>query len=640
MSSILFFFLAVSLLLFGRSTHSTSNNSDFSDTSYCNGDWHQHNKTSSTSSPYGDYTLHASRTGYDPNHSSTTVAKYLREACPAQQAGYSCYYTQPDKREHWEMLERRQYIPHNTSTCHPFTPHKFLHLLKNRRLLLLGDSVMGQTWESLVCALYNLPGLTTHLFTYFSQHPNNAHNPLLVPVPIDFSKLGQQNPLHGHILAGYLAVRELNITIAYTNNHTMDIVGLYRLTEHDVVIINMGLHYNERDHTLYETKALPILRQEIENLYGIQREDQTSNYTTTANTNTTATMIKPPILLVTETTPQHYQTDNGYYPDDDQIRKAGCGIRRNQPIYDSTINIRRDDWRNIALHKEFDLLVKANILSFIPINRPLQSQYDAHAGGREDCTHWCYPSGIQKYIHLMYYNAIRRRLKSEGAEYDHQTSVIEERPRHNNSQFVEDITWRLHPSLRNGDIVCFVRKGAIHECYRVERGYLRQYADYVTLKHYENIDLINNQQLGISYVSKHYPQIRLIEHPLEIGDYVLGEIIRLNAIAISSAETPYPTNTTAADSTQQQKQQSHQTQVNNKVHFDTHKSQGVVENTQRPKVIVYSTPAHGNQDKSLAQSSKFVKADKTDNKIIKNKRIENHEWNGIRNVEKRKPPHS
>ena len=216
-----------------------------------------------------DYLLNGARTRYDPVHISKSVHKFLREACPAQQAGYSCYYTDTNDEERPKILEQRRFIPYNSSTCHPFTPHKFLHLLKNRRLLLLGDSVMGQTWESLVCALYNLPGLTTHLFTYFSQHVLNANNPLLVPVPIDFSRLGEQNPLHGHIVSGYLAIKELNLVISFQRHepHAPDnnkpqqhqhrehsireVIDMYRLEEYDIVIFNMGLHYNNEQHDLF-----------------------------------------------------------------------------------------------------------------------------------------------------------------------------------------------------------------------------------------------------------------------------------------------------------------------------------------------------------------------------------------------------
>ncbi len=604
------FILFILSILFVQESYSGS----FSDLSYCDGDWHQQDSllssVSTTISTYGNYALNASRTSYDPKNALQTFANFAREACPAQQAAYTCYYTQPDKRQHWEMLERRQYIPHNTSTCHPFTPHKFLHLLKNRRLLLLGDSVMGQTWESLVCALYNLPGLTTHLFTYFShqqqqQHSTtNSHNrKLLAPRRKGPTKVVEQKPLHGHIVSGYLAIKEFNVTISYTGNDNIhDTVRLYRLHQHDIVIMNIGSNVNE---------LLSLLREGIEKLY----EGKTHN----GGMNRNSTSSKVPMILIAESTPEHYQTNNGYYTDDSSIRKAGCVMSKTKLEYDEIMNVRSDDWRNLALHTVMEPLVREKIVSIIPVNRPLQTQYDAHIGGGGDCTHRCYPSGIQKYIHLMYYNAIRRRLIAEAEKYGqdetsielttYQDIVVSERPRHDTSKPIEDLTWRLHPTLHNGEIVCLFKQTILQGCYRIERGYLRPYDDYITLKQLDYIDFTIDTSWTMDLVKAYYPKVRVFEQSSSEIEYVIGEMIRLNYNIPLLNPTAQPN-------------------VANLYRFDSRSSNAAV--LQRR-----AQPTAGFR-RYIEKPTLPPKKDKEEQKLLKKKMIEDHHNNAVSYTENRK----
>ena len=108
------------------------------------------------------------------------------------------------------------------------------------------------------------------------------------------------------------------------------------------------------------------------------------------------------------------------------------------------LSLHKEDWRNIALHNGMvPLANKANMVTIVPISHGLRSQYDAHVQVSSDCTQWCFPSGIDKYFHLMFYNAIlsKLQLKNKGEVVSiHSFSTHEE----------NDYAWKLPPMLHNG----------------------------------------------------------------------------------------------------------------------------------------------------------------------------------------------
>ncbi len=520
------------------------------DLTYCDGDWYTDpapsttNKTTSIhhdnkTQLYNHYDMWASRTPFIPNNVGPSVANFVKTSCPAQQSGYTCYYLNNGDVEgvRPKMLERRYFVPHNMETCPPFTPIKFLELIANRKVLLLGDSTTGQIYESLSCAILKLDNLTTHTFTKFQQHPNNFKNPLLVTVPINPAKIGEENPLHAHIASGYLTIKEYNATIilqcnpSHNNIHLPNfisqMISKYHIEKEDIVIFNFGLTFNDAQHKDYVENAMPEKKREIEAILGIKRQYVQANVgnTTTMIENLSITNHNAPMIFLSDTTPQHYKTKNGYHTDDHAITIAGCALHPME--VDESGGVIRGDWRNEILHSVVKPLAKHGYVTMIPFAKHLHSQYDAHAGGHDDCTHWCFPSGINKYTHLYFYNAIRKRLLHE---YD--DNAVHRNPKigrfdHFWSKDRDDLTWRLFPGLRNDEFVCIVHTNKHHHgytCYKIEKGKLRQYVNLATLDYYEHIQIVD----GATISSQKIPPDRImhfIEQPLDLGDYVVGKPI-------------------------------------------------------------------------------------------------------------------
>ena len=532
MTRVILYFLLYSILGVNRGQSQREKRLDFT---YCDGEWitvdergKLHNtdgstRSQTTAASFADdnYVIHGARTVFDRHDIPSSVKRFVRDACPAQQASYTCYYQsgggktsgRGNDKNRPKLLEHRHFIPNNPNSCSPFHPLEFLKMIAHRRILMLGDSMMGQTWESLVCSLYKLEGITTHIHTYFDERARHFNDPLVIPIPIDPGKIGVENPLHAHIVSGYLTIKEYNTSITFVSNppnnqnitnYILPMIYKYSLTKDDIVIFNVGLHYNKHQYNEFINEIIPLKKHEIQELFTIKNI---------------------PLLFLTETTPQHYSTSNGYFIDDNIIKRKGCTLDAFDPTAgytllteqgnrDSPIN-ENGDWRNDIIHKLMDNLVEKGLISIIPVNKMLRSQYDAHVDSG-DCTHWCFPSGIDKYLHLIYFNSIQRRLQQEG-RFPQQDNIRLFQPDS------DDLTWRLYPGLRNDDIVCMPLKSkrgilAIqYNCYRIRKGKFHPYYDERAFEYYVNATF--------DQVKLMQPKVKIIECSLEIGEFVKGSAI-------------------------------------------------------------------------------------------------------------------
>ena len=522
---------------------------------YCDGTW-----IDTKDSPHeGDYKIHGSRAIFSKKNVTLSIETFLKEACPAQRAAFTCYFS-TDNIQRAILLEKRYFIPMNNEQCKPFLPLTFLQLLRNRRVVLVGDSIMSQIWESLVCTLYKLDDgrmIDTHVYTKFSEFLRGKNNPRLIPVP---SKYEYDNPLHGLIQEGYMVIRTYNTTLSYVSYKGSkttfnDVITSHRLSNRDIIIFNIGLHYStqEKYKSIMEEK-----RDEIEMM-------KKSHHV--------------PLIFILQTTPQHFDGDNGYYRHPAQRHRYGCHPYKHSDNNSSLLV--PGDWRNNVLQSTMTSLIDRNIVTIVPIAKGLRSQHDAHAELQDDCTHYCSPSGVFKYIHRVLFNSIRLRLQLESTDTPIGQYSISPRVIDNG-----DETWRLHPTLQNGQVVCLVKvlrhgiqvkpsrrrlvsaagsgRSAVHarvnhrkyqkpmtkreqhqtqiqrhvptvstssapeqglyeyQCYRIQNGKFYLYENLDLLYKLENIRLSNPSSMNEVEARKTYPGVAFIEDPLDIGPFIIG----------------------------------------------------------------------------------------------------------------------
>lgn len=440
---------------------------------YCEGSW----KSSRTADP-ASYPIVASRQPLRIDDYNTSVRDFLESACPAQTAHYTCYYH--GNTTHAQELEFRRYIPYHFSTSNPrnedndhstcllFRPFEFLSLLRNRRMFFLGDSILGNLYVSLFCSLYHVSE-SHHRVNFIKLFGCDK-----VLCPFDTES-------HSYNHGDVLTFREFNTSLFFFifNKIEFDLRGVvdyYGMTADDIVIINQGIHYNEPKSFAGHLRS-----------FHLQLNKLWSNHDF---------RTRMPILLYAESTPQHFPAEmenqaNGYYKPvtttQEQLpvnRTRKCrSFISSKPTTEEKQRVYKSDWRNrLVEHELGSFLAAANIsapLSITDLDRPfitrvplaasLYDQFDAHLETSPflwvpfDCTHWCFPGGVDRYMHLMLYNAVWRALRRVQQRQDLQkltkdSTTIQEMRRQplDNSVKEHDRTWRqrgLPANLHAGSLI-------------------------------------------------------------------------------------------------------------------------------------------------------------------------------------------
>ena len=309
---------------------------------------------------------------------------WLRSACSVQTIMHSCYAHGDFQRA--QELEFRHWKAKN-SQCQRYTSGRFLEVLRGRKILLYGDSVMMQFWQTLVCAAEEDSSIQSNMRVSVDWFKHNSSSQLYyneITCP-----LGAE---HCHLHGGDAYFSSLNVTISFrlfgyyekvVENrvvlHNTYVPGLLdKLTlrnglgARDVVVLNWGLHaHTEHDYV----RRLQALRSD-------------------------AAYIKFGKLLFLETFPQHFL--HGYF---DFVERSDEIDKRCHSQGSNTTN----DWKNKAAN-----LVLGGAVEILRVAKELKSQHDAHLGANSklikmhvaDCTHWCFPNGVFSYAATVLLNAL------------------------------------------------------------------------------------------------------------------------------------------------------------------------------------------------------------------------------------------
>lgn len=308
----------------------------------------------------------------------TTSKELLMESCPVELFIQNCRYHGISDRSN--ILLNRKWIPENSSNCIPYKSSNFLSLLRNKKLYMLGDSVMHQVWTTLFCSLYNKQRIIYDIRWLYYDHKN-----------ICLFRNGYHCSYHTSLNVSYFHDIITNTTVYFgwlspiltpKSSYIKTIIDIGNLNHNDIILINIGAHYNYGQQFLYKNH-LDLIRSEVNKL------DITSNH------------IIPTIFFM-ETFPQHFDSIyNGYFSD--KLNSRQCKSINNTRL----ININWD-WRNILAKSHFN----NTVITLLSISNVLYSQYDAHIARdslltkTNDCTHYCYESDVFRYVHTVIYNEI------------------------------------------------------------------------------------------------------------------------------------------------------------------------------------------------------------------------------------------
>jgi hypothetical protein len=397
------------------------------------------------------------------------LKEYFQQACPSESLLHACYFHKSRNRLQTKSLEYRLYFPTNP-TCDQFNPTLFLDTIRHRRIIMIGDSVMSQIFNSLLCSLYKVVTTATYGLHFERLWRDNC-----TPTTCPFNQAN-----HSHLDGGWINFPLFNASIIHFSLFNYHFVALkdllddlaVPLTSHDIVIHNFGLHYdNETDNQrVMNTFAYDIVKflndETPSNLKPKPKPKLNPNPNKNHPKSTTKSVSNHggANWFFLDTVPQHFSTPlNGYYSKHMQ-RPAVC---------EATINFTEKfihDWRNRIAEKAL-----SNIHSrfhYVPMALALYDQYDAHVGvnllrfSTVDCTHWCYPSNIFRYLHMIVLNMIRKRI-NHILPLNSKTN-----PKHPQGHVRDEVPYMLPPKMKDGMLIKSPNNPSI---YLIQNGKLREF---------------------------------------------------------------------------------------------------------------------------------------------------------------------
>jgi hypothetical protein len=147
---------------------------------------------------------------------------------------------------------------------------------------------------------------------------------------------------------------------------------LNKLSTRDVMVVNFGVHYNDKNRELLQLHC-KMMAEEYQ-----QRRSTL------------------PHFLWRETLAQHFKTPSGLFGGDNCVGDAcGCGSwnSRNPKLY------AKANWRNTVCGPAFEAIG----VHVIPAFNLSVAGGDLHRGGR-DCTHFCNPGFLEALVPVMYHS--------------------------------------------------------------------------------------------------------------------------------------------------------------------------------------------------------------------------------------------
>jgi hypothetical protein len=332
-----------------------------------------------------DYVTTAARVYRNDTSDHSLDQKWLKDACAVESIMYSCYYW---GRNDSKSIDYRRWKPSDpNSRCLPYSPQEFLKRMKNKSIVFMGDSVMGEYFFAFVCTLTNLTTLTYELNEYMTR-------------PTNFCPFGAD---HCAYVDSTITIPSINATLKFSRMQLVRrqvIDGQYYGNDaiwkpvygfdysRTAYIFNFGLHINEPE--AYSRQLQAFLK-------------DFSYYNHTDF----------PRIYFLETTPQHFGGSNGYYQKglaDELLREnKGC-VKNNRSDEDMAYL----DWRNRLLAEHLNETVQRDYnMRIIKIAKGMYSQHDAHVGPTRnwdvatvDCTHFCFPAGVFDYITRQMFNRL------------------------------------------------------------------------------------------------------------------------------------------------------------------------------------------------------------------------------------------
>jgi hypothetical protein len=241
-------------------------------------------------------------------------------------------------------------------------------MLRNRHFVMIGDSITLQFYTMVVCSLHGTIA--------------GEYNLTWKDVSYAFGREDCRGAVHCHLQSSKVYYPEYNATITLYLEYGRRSFFVYfqqlRLTPNDIVLFNRGFHVHESN----------IMQREVQSFF-----NEYLNFHETHQ----------PMLIWRESSPQHFDTPNGYY---NKTRlHFPC-----HPFYNIT-KAYVEDFHNRFVDQLFTYYRHVPIMrvwnvSSIANDQHVYLQHRTDEPGEYDCTHFCENSGVFYYWREILYNIL------------------------------------------------------------------------------------------------------------------------------------------------------------------------------------------------------------------------------------------
>ena len=305
--------------------------------------------------------------------------------CPAESFYFNCHYLGANERI--ERLMKRRWKSDNKN-CLEYHPVEFLKLVKNRKILLLGETQMEQLWSGFVCSMYKRTTIDLEI-EWRQKDYRLPVCPFGDGKHCSFTDATAYSPSYNVTIIlkefNYHVWNSFNELNKDEETYLESMIRQNSLSKSDLVFVMGGIHEDRLVLNEYQN----MLKTEIIDKYNFEKDPQ---------------------IIVTELTPDHYTGmtyTNGYFYTPEGAPWCQDYFCNNS---ESTCLMELTDYRKSKIENKF-----ASQVPILRLTKPLYSEFDSHIAADStlgmldpaDCENWCSGSGIFEFIHTAIYNKIR-----------------------------------------------------------------------------------------------------------------------------------------------------------------------------------------------------------------------------------------
>ncbi len=319
---------------------------------------------------------------WQDDHNYSHKMQRIPTNCPVSSL-YLCHDLEKDRKE------SHRYFQHSDCELKEFDPLNFLSTFRNRKLVMLGDSITAQSWIMIACSIHGITPAEYNITYEFSKH-HALDEAKVFYKEYNFTFVFLLTLIKYHQREGIVGRRHFPEEDC---NNLEDFLTYSNVSSpFDVVVMNIGLHQ------VHASTFLPTVKKYAEQ-YNLMNP------------------LTRPIFFWRETTPQHFD-----WRDEDVPMGYHITLTKDPVCYEySNYSLAySQDFRN----RLAEIMMRKYHIPIMRVYNATRTEANSHiglsAGGGKytDCSHYCQESGVFYYMRDLLYNIVPVLVKHREEEIE------------------------------------------------------------------------------------------------------------------------------------------------------------------------------------------------------------------------------